>query len=216
MVPMEVTGVYSSSGKSAYPQVVLKQVDGSAYLEIVIGRFEAAAISMARTARAPARPISYDLAQAILETVGAHIDRVEITELHEGTYYAEVHLRAANGAVSVVDSRPSDAIALALRMGAPIFAAPAVLKEAGCVRPEESAAAADQTEPLPAAGAAPSDPAPATAAHQPLTTKDEVPAASDPVAALERRLKQAVEAEEYEEAARLRDQLRSLRRETGS
>ena len=65
MVLMEVSGVYTSS-KSAYPQVVLKEKGGNAYLPIVIGRFEAAAISMAQNARQPARPISYDLARTIL------------------------------------------------------------------------------------------------------------------------------------------------------
>jgi bifunctional DNase/RNase len=216
MVPMEVSGVYSSS-KSAYPQVVLKQVDGSAYLPIVIGRFEAAAISMAQTARQPARPISYDLAQAVLETVGAGIERVEITELHEGTYYAAVHLRAADGAVSVVDSRPSDAIALALRMGAPIFASQAVLKEAGYVRPEEpEATPAEPGLPAPAASATLEDQsaAPATAGQVEIGGQEVT--GGDPVEALQRRLKQAVASEEYEEAARLRDQIRRLAKEGNS
>jgi uncharacterized protein len=213
MVAMEVSGVYSSSN-SAYPQVVLKQVDGCAYLPIVIGRFEAAAISMAQAARQPARPISYDLAQAILETVGARIDRIEITELHEGTYYAQVHLRGADGAVSVVDSRPSDAIALALRMGAPIFASQAVLKEAGYVRPEEPSAvdpepgqqptAAEVQAPVGSPGPSPAGPADTRGGEGPR---------DNPVEALQRQLKQAVASEEYEEAAKLRDQIKRLARE---
>ena len=66
MIRMEVSGVYNSSPQSSYPQVVLKEVDGPGHLPIIIGRFEAAAISMAQSDQKPARPISYDLAQQIL------------------------------------------------------------------------------------------------------------------------------------------------------
>ncbi len=211
MVLMEVSGVYSSS-KSAYPQVVLKQVDGSAYLPIVIGRFEAAAIAMAQAEHQPARPISYDLAQAILQAVGASIERVEVTDLRDGTYYAQVHLRSASGAASVLDSRPSDAIALALRVGAPIYAAQEVLKAAGFVRPEDVGDAGSQPAQRPAAARrAPArkvaTPTPA-AATEPRGGAAAAPASS--LESLRSRLDQAVAREEYEEAARLRDQIRRL------
>ena len=213
MIPMVVSGVFTSA-KSAYPQVVLKQLDGSAYLPIVIGRFEAAAISMAQTDRRPARPISYDLAQTVLKSVGAAVVRVQITSLRDGTYYAEVHVRDADGTILVVDSRPSDAIALALRMDAPIFAAASVLKEAGYVRPEGEEAQlvggsvddADDvglTEPLIRAVV---EPAPPPAPEQ-------LVARMDPVDALRKRLEQAVAEEVYEEAARLRDEIARLEQE---
>lgn len=227
MVPMEVSGVYTSA-KSAYPQVVLKQKDGSAYLPIVIGRFEAAAISLARAQRQPPRPISYDLARSILAAVGAEVLKVEITDLHEGTYYAEVHLRGPDGTIAVMDSRPSDAIALALRSGAAIYASPAVLKEAGYLRPEspeepqdgametpqgsyaESAAArerADAAEPVGGTGAE---------RQAQLEEKQEQAPVVDPVEALRRRLEQAVAEEVYEEAARLRDEIHRLEQEADS
>ena len=138
MVLMEINGVFSNNTQSSYPQVVLKEADGDAYLHIVIGRFEAAAISMAHGKQQPARPISYDLAHQILDGVDARVVRVEITALHESTYYAEVYLCDNEGRTHVLDARPSDAIALALRFDAPIYAAAEVLEEAGHLRPEEA------------------------------------------------------------------------------
>lgn len=205
MILMEVNGVYTSA-KSAYPQVVLKEKAGRAYLPIVIGRFEAAAIAAAQGDRQPERPISYDLAHAVLGMVAARVTRVEITELHEGTYYAAVHLQAGDGSTAVLDSRPSDAIALALRQGAPIYASPEVLQEAGYVRPDEEAE--------PATGAAATPAAPVPAAPEPPEVEPVVDEPGpDPLEALERRLQQAVAEEVYEEAARLRDEISRVRRE---
>ena len=204
MILMEVSGVYTSS-KSAYPQVVLREKDGDACLPIVIGRFEAAAISMSQNQRKAARPISYDLARSILDMVDAQVDKVEITDLHEGTYYAEVYLRGEDGTTAILDSRPSDAIALALRMEAPIYAARAVLKEAGYVRPE--------------------DPPQLTLPRRPVASPPEdreampPPPVEDPVDRLEllrQRLRQAIDEEVYEEAARLRDEISRLEEEIDS
>ena len=131
MIRMEVSGVYNSSPQSSYPQVVLKEIDGPGHLPIIIGRFEATAISMAQSDQKPSRPISYDLAQQILLGVHSNITKVEITDLHESTYYAEIHLVDEDGGKHVIDARPSDAIALALRFDAPIYAAAQIVEEAG-------------------------------------------------------------------------------------
>ncbi len=211
MVLMEVSGVYTSS-KSAYPQVVLKEKGGNLCLPIVIGRFEAAAISMAQNERKPTRPLSYDLAHSVLELVDARIEKVEITDLHEGTYYAEVYLREENGAMAVLDSRPSDAIALALRMGAPIYAAAAVLKEAGYVRPpDESQGTASPAPPAPELEPElkPVEPEPKPELDSDTAESPESEPA-DQLEALRRRLRQAIAEEVYEEAARLRDEISRL------
>jgi uncharacterized protein len=208
MVLMEVSGVYTSS-KSAYPQVVLKEKGGDLCLPIVIGRFEAAAISMAQNERKPTRPLSYDLAHSVLELVDARIEKVEITDLHEGTYYAEVYLREENGATTVLDSRPSDAIALALRMGAPIYAAAAVLKEAGYVRPpDESQETAPPAPPPPELE--PVEPELKSNALESATAELPESEPADQLEALRRRLRQAIAEEVYEEAARLRDEINRL------
>lgn len=197
MIRMEVSGVYNSSPQSSYPQVVLKEVDGPGYLPIIIGRFEAAAISMAQNDQKPARPISYDLARQILLGVDSKIIKVEITDLHESTYYAEVHLSDCNGSEHVLDARPSDAIALALRFDAPIYAAAQIVEEAGFQKvtemsPESTLVAEDKeaenTEELSEVS---------TPVVEPLDELD----------LLKRRLEQAIAEEVYEEAARLRDEI---------
>jgi bifunctional DNase/RNase len=194
MVEMMVGGVYLNT--QSYPRLLLRQKEGDTCLQIVIGPFEAIAISMAHNHQKPLRPLSYDLACALLGEVEARVLKVEITDLHEGTFYAEVHLESQDGRVVSLDSRPSDAIALALRTGAPIFAAPAVLAEAG--RPWS-------IEELPRALQLPA-PEPAAALLQPLP-----PAGSlSQVDVLKKRLNQAIAEEAYEEAARLRDQIAGL------
>lgn len=114
MVEMKVKRVQISS--KAYHRVVLKEKEGEACLHIVIGPNEARAISLAHNGQTPARPLSYDLACSLLKEAEASITRVTITDLQEGIYYAEVHLESADGTTVAVDSRPSDAIALAVRI----------------------------------------------------------------------------------------------------
>lgn len=200
MILMEVSGVYTSS-KSAYPQVVLKEKAGNTYLPIVIGRFEAAAISMAQNNKKPIRPISYDLACTIFNWINARVEKVEITDLHEGTYYAEIHLHTDDGTPIVFDSRPSDAIALALRVGAPIYAAAAVLKEAGYVRPDELS-----QPPLTSS----SDRAQSPEKRQEQMDSPRFESSLGRLELLKKRLQQAVAEEVYEEAARLRDEISRL------
>ena len=146
MVRMEISAVYNCSPEASQPQVVLKQVDGDNYLPIVIGRFEAAAISMAQNEDVPARPISYDLVRQILVGMECHVSKVEITELHESTYFADVHVTSSDGTVRVFDARPSDAIAMALRFDAPIFAAPEVLSEVDIPSAQEQTSGLEEQE----------------------------------------------------------------------
>jgi len=199
---MEVSGVYNSSPQSSYPQVVLKEVNGPGHLPIIIGRFEATAISMAQSDQKPERPISYDLAQQILLGVHSNITKVEITNLHESTYYAEIHLVDEDGGQHVLDARPSDAIALALRFDAPIYAAAQIVEEAGFQKaveiPPETTLAADQNSKL----------------ETPERTDEELSDVSaleteslNELEQLKRRLEQAIAEEVYEEAARLRDEI---------
>ncbi len=198
MIRMEVSGVYNSSPQSSYPQVILKEVDGPGHLPIIIGRFEAAAISMAQSDQKPARPISYDLAQQILLGVNSKITKVEITDLHESTYYAEIHLVDEDGGQHVLDARPSDAIALALRFDAPLYAAAQIVEEAGFQKtieiPPEGTLAADQDGQHDEDGELSGVSAPDV---EPL----------DELEQLKRRLEQAIAEEVYEEAARLRDEI---------
>jgi bifunctional DNase/RNase len=107
-------------------------------LPIWIGSQEAASISIAVSGEEPPRPLSHDLMQRLLEAVGASVDRVAVTRIDDGTFYAELSLSTPTGRL-VLDCRPSDAIALASRVDAPLFVAEAVLEDAGILEQAEEA-----------------------------------------------------------------------------
>lgn len=110
--------------------IFLREREGSRRVfPIVIGRFEARAIDRTVRRQAFPRPMTHDLLAAVVEASGCTLERVEITDLKDGTYFATLHLRRETETVKV-DARPSDAIALAVRTGAPIFVDDAVLREA--------------------------------------------------------------------------------------
>jgi bifunctional DNase/RNase len=110
------------------PIVLLKTADGNKFLPIWIGHPEAAAILMKLQSQAPPRPMTHDLLTDMLEQLGAHVVRITVTELRENTFYAQITV-TQDGTEIEVDSRPSDAIALAIRSEAPIFAADRVIEE---------------------------------------------------------------------------------------
>jgi uncharacterized protein len=110
------------------PIVLLKTADGNKFLPIWIGHPEAAAILMKLQSQAPPRPMTHDLLSDMLEQLGAQIVRITVTELRENTFYAQITVQQ-DGSEIEIDSRPSDAIALAIRAEAPIFAADRVIEE---------------------------------------------------------------------------------------
>ena len=127
MQQMNVYGVsFDLVGKQ--PIVLLKTVDGNRFLPIWIGHPEAAAILMKLQNAATPRPMTHDLVTDILGELGARVVQVAVTELRENTFYAQVTIRQ-DGSEIEVDSRPSDAIALAVRAEAPIFVADEVIEE---------------------------------------------------------------------------------------
>lgn len=159
--------------------VILRDDQGSRWLPIYIGPFEARAISLELENIKPPRPLTHDLMRNMLQNLGVGVSRVVITEIHDNTFFAKVGLRGSNVRLDI-DARPSDAIALALRMKAPIFVAEEVMSAAGIDdkakgRPEKK----------------------------------------DRVEELQEQLQRAVEAEEFEEAAKLRDQIRRLKEKRG-
>jgi uncharacterized protein len=115
--------------------VLLREQDAPhRVLPIFVGGREALAIALALNGESPPRPLTHDLLAALIESVDAHLEHVEVTELQAGTFLAELALQAPGGGRSL-DSRPSDAIALALRVHAPLFVSEAVLDEAGALLP---------------------------------------------------------------------------------
>jgi bifunctional DNase/RNase len=126
------------------PVVVLREDNERArVLPILIGGPEAAAIHTALEGITPPRPLTHDLSVTVFQALGASLERVVITEVREHTFYAELHFRSASGD-TVVSSRPSDAIALAVRTSAPIFADEALLDQAAVEAPAADAEEGDE------------------------------------------------------------------------
>ncbi len=128
-VEMRLRGLIIDPNSDA-PVVILREEEGALYLPIWIGVFEANAIALALESIQPPRPMTHDLMRTLLESFGVALERVEIHSLLEGTYHARLLLKAGEGRSIEVDSRPSDAMALAVRTGAPIWAARSVLDQA--------------------------------------------------------------------------------------
>jgi bifunctional DNase/RNase len=118
------------------PIVILKDTENKLNLPIWIGLLEATAMATEIEGIKMARPMTHDLLKTILGEVGCSVECVEITELKENTYYAAVNLRVA-GREMMIDSRPSDAIALALRTKSPIYVAKAVLEASSMLQQNE-------------------------------------------------------------------------------
>jgi hypothetical protein len=129
MQEMQIYGVsFDLVGKQ--PIVLLKTAEGNKFLPIWIGHPEAAAILMKLQSASTPRPMTHDLVTDMLDQLGAQVTRITVTELRENTFYAQITVQL-DGSEIEVDSRPSDAIALAIRAEAPIFAADEVIEESG-------------------------------------------------------------------------------------
>ena len=126
MKRLEVIGVRVEM-PSSQPIVLLRETGGYRYLPIWIGAVEATSIAFAQQGVLPPRPLTHDLLKYLLLAVGSNLEQVEISEIKDGVFYAT--LKLANGVE--LSARPSDAIALALRTGSPIFGGEALLDEVG-------------------------------------------------------------------------------------
>jgi len=184
MIRVNVKGIFLTQTQAS--GIILKEQNGDRTLPIVIGEYEAQSIAMALENLKPPRPITHDLTINLLNEAGVTIDRVIITELKDNTYYAIIQLQKELETMEV-DARPSDAIALAVRLGTSIFVEDMVMDQAAYV--------ADEKE---------------ESAHRDFLFKEK----ADELEKLKEKLQKAVEAEEYEKAAQLRDDIKKL--ESGS
>ena len=135
---VEVVGVRVEM-PSNQPIVLIKEVDGIRYLPIWVGAAEATAIAFAQQGLIPPRPLTHDLLQNVITELGSKVESVSLTELLNGVFYSTIKL----GEDREISARPSDAIALALRAGAPIFATEDLFVSAGIEIPDQ---ADDQVE----------------------------------------------------------------------
>jgi bifunctional DNase/RNase len=131
--PVEVMGVRVEM-PSNQPIVLLKELDGARYLPIWLGAAEATAIAFAQQEVLPPRPLTHDLFKDVLMQLGAKLNNVYLTELKDGVFYAQLNFEGG----PAISARPSDAIALALRIGAPILASVDLLDEAGIEIPDQA------------------------------------------------------------------------------
>lgn len=184
MIRVEVTNAFVVGSGTEF-LVLLKSTVDNRVLPISVGQLEAQAIAIKLNNIDFPRPLTHDLFKAALEMLECKLVRVEVCDLRDDTFYAMLTIEQ-RGVLLDVDSRPSDAIALALRFDAPVFVAEKVMDQAGVVLNEEDKSAPGAPgEP----GAEPGEPQPES---------------------LQKRLEQAVKDERYEDAARLRDELKKL------
>jgi bifunctional DNase/RNase len=106
---------------SGTPIIILKDVNSETMLPIWVGAYEANAIALEIEKIAPQRPMTHDLLRNLIVEMGASVERVVITELRDNTFFAVIEMRTVDGTAMMLDSRPSDAIALALRADSPIY-----------------------------------------------------------------------------------------------
>lgn len=186
-VQVDILGLSTSPSSAGAYALILKETNGKRKLPIIIGAFEAQSIALELEGMKPPRPLTHDLMRNIIDTFAVSLNEVCINELRDGTFYAKLTIEGLSE-TQEIDSRPSDAIALAVRYGAPIYVGEEVLNEAGVVSEDE-----DDTEDIP--------------------VKDEPEEIKKPLSKLEQlqtMLKEAIEKEDYEKAAKLRDDIRKL------
>ena len=190
-VQVDIIGLSTSPWSGGAYALVLGEIDGNRRLPIIIGAFEAQAIALELEKIQPPRPMTHDLLRDLFDAIGAEVLDVVIDELRDGTFFAKIRF-IHDGEEAQLDSRPSDAVALAVRVDAPIYVAPPVLEEAGIASEEEPAVTEEPT-------AAPVAEEPAA----PTTELDR----------LEQQLDNAIRSEDYERAARLRDDIKKYKSE---
>jgi bifunctional DNase/RNase len=191
-IECEILGLSSSPSTGGAYAILLKELEGHRRLPIIIGAFEAQAIALEMEGIKPPRPLTHDLLKQITDNLGAIVNEVIIDELRENTFYAKI-IMEVSGLTQEVDARPSDAIALAVRAEAPIFVAATVMDAAAFVPTEE-----DEIEEI-----NPGISNDSRKSKKPVSKETKLAAMHD-------KLREAIEKEEYERAAILRDDIKRL------
>jgi bifunctional DNase/RNase len=193
-VLVDILGLSTNPASGGAYALILREVEGLRRLPIIIGQAEAQSIALEMEGIKPPRPLTHDLMKNIISAFGSELTEVTIDDLRDGTFYAKLSIDS-----QLIDSRPSDAIALAVRYGAQIFVSAGVMDEASFVPDEEEEE-----------GGAKEGAAPKPAKTTPQPTKEQAGGKMGKLEQLNQQLKQAIEKEEYEKAAALRDEIRKL------
>lgn len=191
-IELDIVALSHSMTQSHNYAVVLGERRGQRRLPIVIGSFEAQAIAVAMERMVPNRPLTHDLFKSTLDTFGIQLKEVVINNLLDGIFYARL-VCMKNGELFEIDSRTSDAIAMAVRFECPIFTYDFILEAAGVVLEDTEEGGGN-------AGVVGTAKMPANLDSDALETYS--------MEALKRRLSEVLEAEDYESAAKIRDELK--------
>lgn len=136
MIEMQLGGL-GFDPKNMSPIVLLRDLEERNFLPIWIGMFEAAAIAMELQEFKPPRPMTHDLLSKIITLLNAKVERVVINDIVDSTFYSYLEMALPDGSITHVDARPSDAIAVAVRLGAAIYVAESVMAKAKMVNAEK-------------------------------------------------------------------------------
>jgi len=186
LIQVDIIGLSTSPSSGGAYALVLGEINGNRRLPIIIGAFEAQAIALELEKIQPPRPMTHDLLRDAFNDMGGEVLDVVIDELREGTFFAKIRY-IHDGEEGQLDSRPSDAVALAVRVDAPIYVAPLVLEEAGIPTDDESVSTLTNATP------------------------PEEEASLSRVERMEQQLDKAIQEEDYEKAARLRDEIAQIK-----
>lgn len=199
-VQVEIAGLHQTpTGSGAYA-LILKEVNGNRRLPIIIGAFEAQAIAMELEGINPPRPLTHDLTKNIIESLGATLVETIIDELRDNTFYAKLIFELSSFRQEI-DARPSDAIALSVRFRCPIYASEIVMREASFTVEQEEFEEDEDEESLRSSRKSEAE----------SFGKSSFPKSRDGlISQLKAQLKEAIEKEEYERAAKIRDELKKL------
>ncbi len=187
---MDILGLSTSPSSGGAYALILTEVNGVRRLPIIIGSFEAQAIALELENIKPPRPMTHDLLKNMVQSFDAFVKHILISDLSEGTFYSKIILERGDELFEV-DARPSDAIALAVRFGSKIYVNERILKEAGIKTDQEPGVS------TPAEGESPQE----VSVEKELSKLEQ----------LEIDLHTAIETENYEKAAKLRDQISKLK-----
>lgn len=182
--------------------IVLREIEGERFLPVIIGLLEAQSIAVKVQGLPTPRPMTHDLMSNMLDELDVDVVQVAIEALRDGTFYGSISLQTEEEHTMKIDSRPSDAIGLAVRTGAPIYVSEEVMEEAG--------ATPEMAQQIGVAGDEPG-----SFEDEPEVEDEPAPPAShvSPLDQLENKLQAAIKVEDYERAAELRDEIKRLKNE---
>ena len=198
-VELEIAGLSYSHTQSGAYALVFNEAEGNRRLPIIIGGTEAQAIAIELEGMTPSRPLTHDLFKSFAEEFEFTVQEVLIYNLIEGIFFSKLICRNKEGNLIEIDSRTSDAVAIAVRFACPIFTYEFILTSAGIVLDDDG----EEQSLSDSSGAGSSE-------SVPIEIEESESTPQKSIEELEQELNEAIEAEDYEKASQLRDQINSI------